>query len=112
MRPLTEVCAAPYALGIADNSVTTSKIVDGAITIPKMANNFVGQLSFGLAGGGQVNEGKGKNVTLIPGVNISMSETVEPDSSLQVIIDGTQGNFLKYCDRGRRVNCNRAADTR
>ena len=58
MSPLTIVCAAPYALGIANQTVTTAKIVDLAVTMAQLLNDFVGHVNIGLSGGGQEIFGK------------------------------------------------------
>jgi len=42
MKPLTQLSSSPYALGIANNSVTTAKIQDNAITAEKIGTNYVG----------------------------------------------------------------------
>jgi hypothetical protein len=41
MRPLTALSSAPYALGIADNSVSTQKLEDNAVTSSKMGTDYV-----------------------------------------------------------------------
>ncbi|HET7152938.1 MAG TPA: hypothetical protein VFJ29_04170, partial [Candidatus Kapabacteria bacterium] len=47
MRPLTPVTGTMYALNVADNSISTEKIQDSAVTIGKILPEFVGSVSAG-----------------------------------------------------------------
>ncbi len=44
MRPLTRMTSAPYALNVADNSITTAKIAAGAVTSDKLGIDYVSEV--------------------------------------------------------------------
>jgi hypothetical protein len=44
MRPLTQLTTAPYALNVADNSISGSKIQSGAVTADKVGFDFISNI--------------------------------------------------------------------
>lgn len=88
LRPLTAVLAAPYALGIADSAVATSKIQDNAVTRGKITDDYVGHVTFNNK---TYSTEKGKDVDISIGANLTMTVDTSSHSRLTVKIDGPQG---------------------
>jgi len=68
MKPLTPLTSSPYALGIADNAVSSNKLQDGAVTEDKIGANYVG----GIAINGVPVTGKGTMLNFVSTDNASI----------------------------------------
>lgn len=84
LRPLTQIVAAPYALGIADSTVTEQKIQDSAVTTQKIGPNFVGRVTLDH---GAHSTNKGKNIDIAVGPNLTMTVDSQ-QGNLRAVIDG------------------------
>ena len=90
LRPLTQVVSAPYALGIVDSAVSTSKIQDGAVTRDKMGQDFVGHVTLNR---GQFTTQKGKDVDFTVGTNLNLRVDTT-NGQVHAIIDALGGGTL------------------
>lgn len=90
LRPLTQVVSAPYALGIADSTVSTDKIQNGAVTAPKMGQDFVGRVTLNRA---QFQTQKGKDIDFVVGRNLNLSVDTT-NGQVHAIIDALGGGTL------------------
>lgn len=99
LRPLTRLSATPYAINVPDNSITTHKLADGAVTADKVDMDYIS----GVSVNGKKIEGKGTVLNIQGGNDIS----VDYDDATQSIVIGTpqspvgaQGSGEKDGDRG------------
>ncbi|HZV12528.1 MAG TPA: hypothetical protein VFA55_04890 [Candidatus Kapabacteria bacterium] len=91
LRPLTQVVSAPYALGIADSTVSTSKLQVGAVTADKMADNYVNQVTLNR---GVFYTKKGKSIDITVGRNLNLTVDSDAAGNMSAIIDAIGGGTL------------------
>ena len=68
MRPLTPLAASPYALNVADESITTAKLFDGSVTADKVSMNYVA----GIRINGEEIAGNGTTLDIRSGENLDI----------------------------------------
>jgi len=90
LRPLTQVVSAPYALGIADSTVSTSKIQDSSVTTAKMAQDFVRHVTLNQ---GQFSTDKGNDIDITVGTNLNL-RVDKTNGKVTAIIDALGGGTL------------------
>jgi hypothetical protein len=91
LRPLTQVVSAPYALGIADSTVSTTKIQNGAVTADKMSDNYVNQVTLNR---GVFYTKKGKSIDLTVGRNLNLTVDSDAAGNMTAIIDAIGGGTV------------------
>ena len=69
LRPLTQMTASAYALNVADNAITTSKLADGAVTANKLSLDYVG----GMLINGQPVATHGENINFQGGDGVDLT---------------------------------------